>query len=208
MQLVQMTLESFSEALASHAPAPGGGSAAALCGALAAGLAAMVGRLTVGREKYRRSWAALETTTARGDELRARLLELVDADTRAYNQVMAAYRLPRETESQKADRSRAIQEAAQEAARIPLHTLRAAADCLGLVRTAIEYGNPNCITDAGTAAELIRAAAVGAAYNVRINLGGIRDKEFTARFDAETRDILDRVGREVDELAAEVESRL
>lgn len=208
MQLVQMTLESFSESLAGDAPAPGGGSAAALGGTLAAGLAAMVGRLTVGREKYRSSWAAMETMTARADELRARLLELVDADALAYGRVTAAYRLPRETEAQKAERSRAVQEAFREAARIPLHTLRAAADCLELVRAAVEQGNPNCITDAGTAAELIRAAAVGAAYNVRVNLGGIRDDDFTTRLEAETRDILDRVRREADELAAEVESRL
>ena len=125
MKLVQMPVEGFLGELASDSPAPGGGSAAALAGAAAAALCAMVARLTLGREKLREAWPAMERLLPQAEELGTRLRGLVDEDTEAYASVVAARRMPRATEAERAARGAAVAEAALRSARVPLETLAA-----------------------------------------------------------------------------------
>jgi methenyltetrahydrofolate cyclohydrolase len=174
-KMTEMTVERLLAELASDSPAPGGGSAAALGGALAASLCEMVARLTLGREKLKEAWPAMETIKAKARYLGSQLRELVDEDTKAYASVVTARRLPKDSSTEKAIRDHAIQESLLRAARVPLETLRCLAELSGLVLLVAEKGNPNCITDAGAAAVMIEAAAQAAAWNVRINLPGMRD---------------------------------
>jgi glutamate formiminotransferase/formiminotetrahydrofolate cyclodeaminase len=208
MDLVDRTVCDFCRELAADSPAPGGGSTAALAGALAASLVAMVARLTVGKDKYREVWGELEKVRDEADRLGAELTALVDKDTEAFNRVSAAFRLPKGTDEEKAARKSAIQEAMRGAAEVPLETLRKIADVVALTRIAIEKGNPNCVTDAGTAAQLLRAAGQGAAYNVRVNLGSLVDKELAGTKEQETASLLERVRQTADELDAEVTREL
>lgn len=208
MNFKSMNLEEFSKELASNSPAPGGGSCAALAGALAASLASMVARLTVGRKKYEASWESMENVLARGDEAAAALLDLVEKDSQSYDQVTEAFKLPKETDEEKAARSKAVQEAFKGAAQTPLDTLETVAGLTTIVKDALEKGNPNCITDAGVAAQLIRAAAMGAAYNVRINIGSIKDEAFVNQLTEKTGALLQKVHADVAELEELMEKGL
>jgi len=208
MKFAQMSFDAFIQELASESPAPGGGSAAAMAGAMAAALCAMVSRLTVGKEKYREAWAGMEEVKREADALAPRLLGLADEDTAAFRAVMSARRLPRGTDAERAARERAIREAVLKSAEVPLETLKSARSIARLAAAAAERGNPNCITDAGTAAQMARAAAMAAAYNVRVNLPGVADSGLRARIASETSDALEEVRQAVERLERAVESRL
>jgi formiminotetrahydrofolate cyclodeaminase len=179
-RLVDLSIREFSERLASSEPAPGGGSASAAAGAMAAGLAAMVERLTIGREKYAAHQDEMEKVLAQAERLRGQMLALVDADTVAYQNVMAAYRLPKGDAEQQAARKSAVQEALLHAADIPLAAAEAAVQILNLAALASQHGNKNAASDAAVSALLAHAALHGAARNVRINLEMIDNKEFGA----------------------------
>ncbi|MEA3507579.1 MAG: cyclodeaminase/cyclohydrolase family protein [Synergistota bacterium] len=208
MKLAELTVEGFTNELASESPAPGGGSAAALAACLGASLASMVASLTVGKEKHRENWAAMEKTREEANHLRSRLLELMEEDTRAFNAFMAALRMPKDTDKQKAERSGAIQQATREAIDVPLETLKRCSDVVRLAAEACEKGNPNAVTDAGTAAALARAAAVSAAYNVRINLAGLKDTETATRLAEEVSAITASVEKGSGDVELAVEKRL
>ncbi len=208
MKLVDLSLEEFARELGGDSPAPGGGSVAALAGALGAALCAMVASLTVGRKKYQDAWEDMENVRTRADDLSARLLSLVDKDTAAYSRVTAAFKLPKDDESQKEARKQALQAAFTEAASVPLETLRAVSQLAALAKTALDKGNTNCITDAGVAVQLMRAAANGAAYNVRINLGSLADESLAAELLAETKELMSRIEAEATELEGWVERDL
>jgi glutamate formiminotransferase/formiminotetrahydrofolate cyclodeaminase len=165
--------EDFLEEVASGKPTPGGGSAAAYVGALAAGLVSMVARLTRGKKGYSAVEEDMDQILAEAEELRFALREAVDQDTEAFNQVMAAYRIPKE-ESDREDR---IQAATLHAAEVPLDVARKALRVSELALIAAESGNKNAITDAGAGAALAGAALVSAGYNVRINLNSILDSK-------------------------------
>ncbi|MBW1729500.1 MAG: cyclodeaminase/cyclohydrolase family protein [Deltaproteobacteria bacterium] len=208
MDLAELSLKKFLEELASASPTPGGGSVAALAGALGASLCSMVAGLTLGNNKYQHSWKEMESVHKKAHELTLRLTTLADKDRDAYNQVMSAYRLPKEDEGQKDLRHKAIQGALKQAASVPMETLKAVSEMTGLVKALLERGNPNCLTDAGVAALLINSAAKGAAYNVRINLPGISDKAFSARMAEEADNLLTQINNEVERLEKTVEERL
>ena len=193
MKLSELSTANFIKELSAKSPTPGGGSVAAFAGALGAALCAMVSRLTLGKENYRAAWESMERTTAEADALAQQLLVLMEQDSLAYNEVVAALKLPRETEQQQTARSEAVQRASRKAALVPLETLRTVAGLVDVTRTVVEMGNPNCITDAGAAAHLARAAAHAAAYNVQINLGGMDDKVFAADCGREVEEILLRL---------------
>ena len=207
-KLADLTTARFAEELASQSPAPGGGSVAAYVGSLSAALCAMVARLTVGKKKYEAAWKKMETVIVRADRLSGQLIELMDADTDAYNQVVAAFKLPKETDGDKAARSQAIQAATRQAAEVPLATLRAAAVIMDLIEPVIAQGNPNCITDAGTAVQLLQTASLAAAYNVRINIGSLKDKAFADRCAAEVDESIAGVRKAVARLEARVDAVL
>lgn len=180
MKLSEMTVKEFVEELASDSPAPGGGSAAALAASLSAALVSMVAALTVGKEKYRDNWKVMEEVGKKAADLKIRLLELMEEDTEAFDAFMAALKLPKEREDEKARRRKAIQEATKGTIDVPMKTLRACRDVTALAEMACAKGNPNAISDAGTAAILAQAAARSAAYNIKINLMGLTDEASAA----------------------------
>jgi methenyltetrahydrofolate cyclohydrolase len=177
-KLVSLTLVEFADALGSDQTAPGGGSASALAGALAGALAVMVARLTLGRTRYAAHQDEMALVEAKADRLKTKLLALVDADTAAYNQVTEAYKLPKDTDAQKAERAAAIQAAFRAATDVPLATAEACAEVLVLAGQVAAHGNRNAASDAAVAALLAHAGLRGAARNVRINLGSLKDGTF------------------------------
>ena len=173
-----LTVKGFIQELASDSPAPGGGSVAALCGSLGAALSAMVAQLTVGREKYKDSQAIMEKTLNEANDLKTRFLDLMEKDTESFNLFMQARKLPKETDHEKAKRAAAIEEATKQATMIPLETVEACVALAHMALAATLHGNPNAKSDGGVAGLLAVAAAKGAAYNVRINLPGVKDQAF------------------------------
>jgi formiminotetrahydrofolate cyclodeaminase len=183
--LVKMTVEQFIEQLASASPTPGGGSASALAGAMAAAMVEMACNLTMGREKFRDVEEMMQTVLARAGELRRQMLDAVDEDTRAYDAVSAAYKLPRDTDAEKAARTAAIQAALKYATEVPLKVAMAASETSQLAIIALEKSNPNVASDARVARLLADAARDGAVANVEINLSSITDGEFVRRMRSE-----------------------
>ncbi len=178
MRFSDKTIQEFLDELASTSPAPGGGSAAALAGALGGALVAMVCRLTVGRKNYQDVSAELEAILPRAEEKRRVLLDLMEADAAAYDHVIAAYKLPKETQEQKEARAAVIQEALKEAANVPFQIAAACAEVLDMVLPVAAKGNKNAESDAGAAALLAEAGLRGAVLNVEINLALIKDEAY------------------------------
>ena len=181
-------LRSFLDELASSAPTPGGGTAAAVAGAMGAALAEMVAALTLSKEKYASSHDAMRSIVQAAAAARSRLLALSREDSEAYDEVVAARRLPRATEEEKAARDAKIAAANIRAAQVPLETARTAALLLESIPDLAELGNPNAVSDAGAAALLLEAAVQGALLNVFINLSGLADSALSneIRQEAET----------------------
>jgi len=184
-----LSLERFLDELASQSPTPGGGTAAAVAGALGAGLAEMVAALTLSKEKFAPVHEAMRAIGDESRRARAELLRLADEDALAYDAVVAARRLPKETEEEKASRSSAIASANRTATEVPMRTARAAARLLALLPELVEKGNPNALSDAGASALLLEAAAEAALLNVGINLGGAGDPAFVSEMQKETASI-------------------
>lgn len=178
MKLTDMSVRDFIAELGAGTPTPGGGSVAALCGALGSALAAMVARLTLGKERYRERWGTMEEVREAADELGRSFLDLVQDDTDAYQGVLASLRLPKTTEGEKASRQTAIQDALKRAASVPLETLRASERLAHLAKASVEKGAPRAFTDAAAALHLALAAAGIAAANVKVNVAHIVDDRF------------------------------
>ncbi len=202
------TLTEFSDALAADSAAPGGGSTAAIVAALAASLTAMVARLTVGRPKYAAVDRDMQRIIAAADPLRLQLLTLATTDAESFTAVIAAFRLPKETENQKVERQAAIQAAYQGATAVPLRSLETTVEVLELCLQVIELGNPNAVTDGITAALLAEAAAQGAALNVQVNLTAIQDASFVAATRAQLEGLLARAAALRDRAVAHAHQHL
>lgn len=168
--------ENFLDQVAEGTPSPGGGSAAAYTGALAAALVVMVARLTVGKSKYTQAEAECWQIIEAGEALRAKLTQAVEQDAAAFEGILKARRLPKESEAQKQERAQAIKAATLQAARIPLETARDAVEVLKLAVSMAAIGNVNAISDAAAGANLALAALKSAGLNVRINLQGIEQE--------------------------------
>ena len=176
--LTEKTVTKFIDELASNSPAPGGGSVAALAGSLGTALTSMVCNLTIGKKKYIDVEHEMKSIVLKSEELRRTFATLIDQDTDAFNKVMEAFGLPKESENQKALRTAAIQAATKEAALVPLRVMKHVVDGLALAKIVAEKGNANSISDAGVSALMLHAAAEGATLNVQINLNSITDQEF------------------------------
>ncbi len=181
-RLAALSVSDFAAALASDAPAPGGGSSAAAGGANAAGLLGMVVRLTLGKEKYKAAWGDLAPLADRLDEARVRLLELVDEDANAFETVMTARRLPKETDLEKVARKKAVDAANLVATTVPMQTAFFAHEALKSAPLVLEKGNPNAASDAWAGALGAWAAVLAALANVRINLPGVSDPDLSRGF--------------------------
>lgn len=172
--LLDLTVRQFLAELASDQAVPGGGSASAFAGAAAGSLVQMVARISSRQGENPHLRAALK----RAEELTAKFSELVQRDADAFARVMQAFRLPKGTPEEKAARSQAIEQAYQEAAAVPLEVMELGVEMLVLAETVAEHGIANAISDVCVAGQLSWAAVQGAAYNVRINLPGIKDQAF------------------------------
>jgi len=183
--LIEETLQGFLDEVASDSPAPGGGSASALAGAMGAALGAMVCRLTVTKKGYEAVKDEMSKRMNELDDLKKALMLLIDMDTDAFCKLMNAFKLAKSTDDEKAVRSRAIQEATKEAIKVPLETCRKCLKVAEVLPPIAEKGNTNSITDVGCAMLLSKAGLEGAAMNVRINLGSLKDEEFKSKVQSE-----------------------
>ncbi len=183
-------LRKYLDDAASNKPAPGGGSVSACVGALGAALVSMVCNLTRGREKFAVVEERIETLVEQSEQARAALESLLQQDTVAYDGVIAAYRLPKDTAEQQAARAAAVQAGLVVAADVPLEICRVGVRVCRLAKTAAELGNPQAVTDAGIGALLGEAAVQGGALNVKINLASIKDEEYVRATAAELQGLL------------------
>ena len=179
-KLIGLTLTDFADETASESPAPGGGSIAAYIGSLGISLATMVANLSSHKKGWDGRWQEFSNWAEKGQQYKNELLQLVDADTKAFNQIMYAFALPKANEEEKLLRTKAIQEATKYAIEIPFKVMQAAHASLQVIKVMAETGNPNSVSDAGVGALCARSAVMGAFMNVRINAAGYNDKIFIA----------------------------
>ena len=206
--LVSMKLSSFISELASSSPAPGGGSVAALSGALGAALASMVCNLTVGKEKYLKFQNEIKEVLKKSESLRKDLTKLIDKDTQAFNDLMKAFKLPKETEKQMEVRSKAIQEGYKIAAGVPLETAETSQEILDLAKVVAEKGNQNSITDAAISAIMAKAGVDAAILNVKINLKSIKDENFVNNINAQLNELQKNTNEKTEEILKIVNSKI
>ena len=189
-KLVGMTLADFADETASESPEPGGGSISAYVGSLGVSLATMVANLSSHKKGWDERWEEFSVWAEKGERYKNELLQLVDADTKAFNLIMTAFGLPKSTDEEKTIRSQAIQDATRFAIDIPFKVMQASYDSMEVIKAMAETGNPNSVSDAGVGALCARTAVMGAFMNVRINTTGYNDKKFVE-------DVLNR-GREIE----------
>ena len=201
-------VEKFLDDLASSAPTPGGGSAAAIMGGMGAALVSMVCNLTIGKKNYAEVEEEMKALLVQAESLRGRLTDMVKHDVDAFDGLMAAYGLPKDTDEQKAARSQAIQDSLKAATDAPLACARACAEVIALSLTAAEKGNRNVVSDAGVAALAAQAALRSAALNVDINVPSIKDADFAASRRAEIDGLLAKWVTEADRVVEVVKSKL
>ena len=206
--LANMKINSFLSELASSSPAPGGGSVAALSGSLGAALTSMVCNLTVGKEKYKDVEDEIKKTLKVSEKLRNDLTDLIDRDTLAFNDVIKAFKMPKETEEQKKKRSQAIQEGYKKAAQVPLETAHICEEILDVALVAAEKGNKSSITDAAVSALMAQAGVKGAVLNVKINLSSIKDEVFVKKISLEVDDLQRKTDAKTSEIIKIVEKNI
>ena len=202
MILTDLTVKDFLAETAGQEPVPGGGSISALNGSIAAALAEMVANLTIGKKKYVEVEAEMQTIATEAAAIQKELVLDIDRDSDAYNKVFAAFKLPKETEEEKAVRSAQIQEMTKYAASVPMEVARRVHSLLPLIEAVVAKGNQNAITDGCVAMMCARTAIIGALLNVRINLTSIKDEDFVKTHTEEANAIeADAIRREAEILA-------
>ena len=184
MKLAELKTAEFVDLLASDAPAPGGGSAAALEGALGAALTAMVCGLTVGKKKYAEFQELAEEAQKKATDLKARFVDVMDRDTEAFNVVSAAFGMPKATDEEKAARSAAIQKGLEGCTKTPFEMMELAVETLELTASILGKSNDSAASDLGVSALSLRAAIQGAWLNVLINIGSLKNKELAEDYRA------------------------
>ena len=191
MKLADMTVTQFVDTVASDAPAPGGGSVAALGGSIGAALTAMVANLTQGRKKYAEFAAYAAEVEKKGNALKARLIDVMDRDTDAFNVVSNAFGMPKDTDEQKAARSAAIQEGLKACTRTPMEMMELCDESISLAASLQEHGfNDSSASDLGVAFLSLSAAIRGAWLNVLINISSIKDQDFAGEYRKKGEDLL------------------
>jgi formiminotetrahydrofolate cyclodeaminase len=206
--LSEKPVVTFLDELASAAPAPGGGSAAALAAAMGAALVSMVANLTLGKPKYADVQAEVQGILARSEALRHQCQDLLERDVAAYTQVAQVYKMPRDTEEQKAARAAAMQKALQNATAVPLELAGVCVEILNLCPASGAKGNVNAVSDVGVAALMAEAGLRAAALNVLINLGSIKDEAFVRRERARLDALLDGKAQFKEQIMKDVEAKL
>lgn len=192
MKLVEMTVAQFSDVLSSLEPAPGGGSTAALEGALGAALTAMVAALTIGRKKYAEHEELAKEVEKKANDLKVRLLDVIDRDTEAFNDVSAVFAMPKDTDEQKTARKEAMQEALKGCTKTPYEMMQLSSEALELADSILGRSNASAASDLGVSALSLKAAIQGAWLNILINIGGIEDAQFAAEYRTNGEKILEK----------------
>lgn len=189
-KLVDLTVKEFIDTLNSDAPAPGGGSASALAAAMGISLTNMVALLTEGKKKYADGQEAAKNIIAEAKDLKVKLVEAIDKDTEAFNAVSAVFKMPKETDEEKAARKEAMQEALKGAAESPLEMMKMIVKAIHITDSGVGKLNPNAASDLGVAALNLKSGLRGAWLNVLINLDGIKDEDFIQNMKKEGQDLL------------------
>ena len=193
--LTELTVKGFLAETAGEAPVPGGGSISALNGAIAASLCQMVANLTIGKKKYADCEAEMKEIAAKAASIAQELVLDVDRDSDAYDKVFAAFKLPKETDEEKAARSQAIQKSTKYAAEVPMEVARRVYSLLDMIDAVVARGNQNAVTDGCVAMMCARCAIVGALFNVRINLTSLKDRDFASKLSQEADKMEEEVNR-------------
>ncbi|MDD3626665.1 MAG: glutamate formimidoyltransferase [bacterium] len=199
-KLVGMSVRGFNDILSTESPAPGGGSVAALCGSMAAGLDAMVANLTFNKKGYEKVWNKIEVLGEKAQILKDEMLDLIDKDTDAFNEVMAVHKIKAKTDEEKAEKERLVEDATKKATDIPLTVMKKSREILDISEQIVKFGNKNSASDGGVSAICCRAAAAGAYLNVLINLPGIKDEKFKEETKKTAKEILDDINKRVNKI--------
>jgi len=201
----ELSIKEFLKRTASDSTVPGGGSVAALSAALAAALTEMAANLTIGKKKYKAVEDEMKALAKEASRYREKLLWDADRDSEAYNQVMAGYSLPKNTDEEKSIRNEAVQKGLKAAASVPLDVAKDAFRIMELAEEAARYGNKNTVTDAAVAVMTARSAALSALYNVRANLKQITDNRFVEEIAAQISGLEDSIERKEKEILSAIE---
>ena len=204
MKLADLSIKEFLAKTASGSPVPGGGSVAALSAAIAAGLSEMVANLTIGKKGYEATEKQMKVIKKAAADYRNKLIKDIDRDSDAYNDVLAAFRLPKSSELEENFRKQAIQDAFKKASFVPLDVAKNAFKIIELAEKVVKYGNKNAVTDAAVAVMMARTAVISALYNVKINLSSIKDVDFVKRI----RKDVTRLESEIEKKERKILSRL
>jgi len=208
MAFRDQSIDAFMQELSSKAPIPGGGGASALVGALCAALTHMVASLTVGKPKYAAVEAEMNAVLTQTESLTNRFLALMDEDASAFEPLAQAYRLPKETEAEKAEKARVMEAALRSAVKPPLLIMETCALAVPLIALCAGKGSVVAVSDAGVAASLCRAALEGASLNVFINTQGMQDKAYAAALNQRARELLAQYGAESEKIYRDVLTKL
>ncbi len=206
--LKDQKIKTFLDSLASESATPGGGSVAALTGAMSAALISMVSNLTVGKEKYRHLEDDIKLLLKKSESLRAKLEELMEKDIEVFNQLMAIMKLPRSNEEEKRERNQKMQIALIEAAKVPLEVARKSKELIDICQEIADKGNKNAISDAGVAVILAEAAFDSAIINVKINLNMIKDEKINNSLTEEINNLNASVKGKKDKVLEKVLARM
>lgn len=179
--LADMSIVNFLDETASNSPVPGGGSIAALSAAFSAALTQMVGNLTLDKKGYEQVQEEVKSVSEKASKMKRIFVEYIDKDADSFNEVMDAFKLPRDSDKKIEYRKNTIQEATKRAALVPLNVAREAYKMMDITKIVVEKGNKNAVTDGAVATMLARTAVLSALYNVKINLTSIRDREFVEK---------------------------
>ena len=208
MALADLSIKEFMAKTASNSPVPGGGSIAALSAAIAASLSEMVAHLTIGKKGYEALEEEMQEIAKDAFQYRERLIRYIDKDSNAYNDVMAAFKLPKGTEQERNNREGAIQEALINATLVPLDVVRDAFKIIELAGKVVKQGNKNAVTDAAVAVMMARTAALSALYNVKINLASIKDTDFVEEIREEIKHMESEIVNRESEIRSDVSMHL
>jgi formiminotetrahydrofolate cyclodeaminase len=202
--LKDLTITEFLEQTASAEPLPGGGCTAALSAALAASLTEMVANLTIGRKEFEAVEDEMKKIANAAADLRKKLQNDIDNDAQAYREVLAAFKLPKNTDGEKKQRSGAIQQAFKTAATVPMGVARDALKIMDLASRAISQGNQNAVSDGAVGVLASRTAVLAALYNVKINLSAIKDPDFVKELTRESENLESQVIRKEKDILAHI----
>jgi formiminotetrahydrofolate cyclodeaminase len=208
MALADLSIKEFLAKTASNSPVPGGGSIAALSAAIAASLSEMVANLTIGRRGFEAIEEEMREIVKDAFQYRERLIRYIDKDSNAYNDVMAAFKLPKGTEHERNNREETIQEALKNAALVPLDVAKDAFKIIELAEKVVKQGNKNAITDVAVATMMARTAVLSALYNVKINLASIKDTEFVEVIREEIKNMESEIVNRESEILSDVSMHL